>query len=291
MTDTGFALFVGQLTRRHPPAWPSRPLHPCLSTLPRMDPDGYRSLFDLTGRTAIVTGGTRGIGRSIAEGMACAGASVVVASRSAEACAATEAHLADAGFNALGVPTHMGDVDAVEALAAAAVERFGGIDIVVNNAANALAQAIGAQTAAAWQKSFEVNLQGPALLVQACLPQLEASPHASVVNVISVGAFMFSRGFSIYGAMKAALLSYTRAAAGELAPRGIRVNALAPGPVDTDMVRNQGPEAARSMGAGTLLGRLAHPDEMVGPALLLASDAGRFITGQVLVADGGLHPH
>ena len=136
-----------------------------------------------------------------------------------------------------------------------------------------------------------MNLRGPALLTQACLPQLEASRHASVVNVISVGAFMFSRGFSIYGAMKAALLSYTRAAAGELAPQGIRVNALAPGPVDTDMVRNQGPEAARSMAAGTLLGRLAHPDEMVGPVLLLAGDAGRFITGQVIVADGGLHPH
>ena len=256
-----------------------------------MDADSYRSLFDLTGRTAIVTGGTRGIGRSIAEGLACAGARVVVASRSAEACAATEARLIDSGFEALGMPTHMGDVDAVKALAAAAVDRFGGVDIVVNNAANALAQQIGAQTAAAWQKSFEVNLQGPALLVQACLPQLEKSPHASVVNVISVGAFMFSRGFSIYGSMKAALLSYTRAAAGELAPRGIRVNALAPGPVDTDMVRNQGPEAVESMGAGTLLGRLAHPDEMVGPALLLASDAGRFITGQVLVADGGLHPH
>ena len=256
-----------------------------------MDRDSYRSLFDLSGRTAVVTGGTRGIGRSIAEGLACAGARVVVASRSAEACAATEARLVEAGFEALGVPTHMGDLDGVEALAASAAERFGGIDIVVNNAANALAQPIGAQTAAAWQKSFEVNLRGPALLTQACLPQLEASPHASVVNVISVGAFMFSRGFSIYGAMKAALLSYTRAAAGELAPRGIRVNALAPGPVDTDMVRNQGPGAAESMGEATLLGRVADPDEMVGPALLLAGDAGRFVTGQVIVADGGLHPH
>ena len=256
-----------------------------------MDPDAHRSLFDLSGRTAIVTGGTRGIGRAIAEGLACAGARVVVASRSEEACAETENRLSEAGFEALGVPTHMGDLDAVDRLVSAAVERFGGIDVVVNNAANALAQPIGAQTAAAWQKSFEVNLRGPALLTQGCLPQLEASPYASVVNVISVGAFMFSRGFSIYGAMKAALLSYTRAAAGELAPRGIRLNALAPGPVDTDMVRNQGPEAARSMGAGTLLGRLAHPDEMVGPALLLASDAGQFITGQVIVADGGLHPH
>ena len=256
-----------------------------------MDPEGYRSLFDLTGRVAIVTGGTRGIGRAIAEGLGCAGARVVVASRSAESCAAAEGRLSEAGFEALGVPTHMGDLEAVEALAAAAVGRFGGIDIVVNNAANALAQPIGAQTAVAWQKSFEVNLRGPAMLTQACLPPLEASPHASVINVISVGAFMFSRGFSIYGAMKAALMSYTRAAAAELAPRGIRVNALAPGPVDTDMVRNQGPEAAESMGAGTLLGRLARPDEMVGPALLLAGDAGRFITGQVIVVDGGLHPH
>ena len=256
-----------------------------------MDSTDYSNLFDLSGRTAIVTGGTRGIGRSIAEGLACAGASVVVASRSAEACAAAEQSLANQGFEALGVPAHMGDLDAVERLAAATVARFGAIDVLVNNAANALAQPLGAQTAAAWQKSFEVNLRGPALLTQACLPQLESSDHASVVNVISVGAFMFSRGFSIYGAMKAALLAYTRSAAGELAPRGIRVNALAPGPVDTDMVRNQGPEAARSMGAATLLGRLAHPDEMVGPALLLASDAGRFITGQVIVADGGLHPY
>ena len=256
-----------------------------------MDSGAYGNLFDLSGRTAIVTGGTRGIGRAIAEGLACAGAQVVVASRSAESCAAAEERLSAAGFEALGVPTHMGDLDAVEALVAATLDRFGGIDVVVNNAANALAQPIGAQTPIAWQKSFEVNLRGPALLTQSCLPHLEASDRASVVNVISVGAFMFSRGFSIYGAMKAALLSYTRAAAGELAPRGIRVNALAPGPVDTDMVRNQGPEAARSMGAGTLLGRLAHPDEMVGPALLLASDAGRFITGQVIVADGGLHPH
>ncbi len=256
-----------------------------------MNRNAFQELFSLNGRVAIVTGGTRGIGLSIAEGFACAGASVVVASRKAQACAAAERRLTDEGFGALGVATHMGDSSSVESLVERTMQRFGAVDIVVNNAANALAQPIGAQTEAAWQKSFEVNLRGPALLTQTCLPQLKASSHASIINVISVGAFMFSRGFSIYGAMKAALLSYTRAAAGELAPHGIRVNALAPGPVDTAMVRNQGPDAAESMGRATLLQRIAHPDEMVGAALLLASDAGSFITGQVIVADGGLHPH
>lgn len=256
-----------------------------------MDAERFRELFDLSGRTAIVTGGSRGIGLSIAEGFAAAGASVVVASRRGDACSAVERHLTAQGFAALGVATHMGDVEAVESLVDITVERFGRVDVLVNNAANALAEPIGAQTPAAWQKSFEVNLRGPAMLTQACVKHLEASSHASVINVISVGAFMFSRGFSIYGAMKAALLSYTRAAAGELSPRGIRVNALAPGPVDTDMVRNQGEESARLMAAGPLLRRLASPDEIVGPALLLASDAGSFITGQVVVVDGGLHPH
>ena len=242
-------------------------------------------------RTAVITGGTRGIGLSIAEGFAYAGANVVVASRSPDACAAVEADLADRGFNALGVPTHMGDLEAVEKLVGAAYERFGGIDVLVNNAANPLGAPIGRHDAGAWQKSFDVNLRGPAMLTQACRPHLKASSHASVINVISVGAFLFAQGMSIYASMKAGLLAYTRAAAAEFVGRGIRVNALAPGPFDTEMVRKQGPEAVEVMAAGPLQARLAHPDEMVGAALLLASDAGSFITGQVIVVDGGVHPH
>ncbi len=256
-----------------------------------MERDHFLRLFDLSGRTAIVTGGTRGIGLSVAEAFGFAGANVVVASRSEEACAAAEARLAALGIEALGVPTHMGDEAACVALADAALRRFGRIDVLVNNAANPLAEPIGVQTAAGWQKSFEVNLRGPALLTQACLPALSDAGSAAVVNVISVGAFMFSRQFSIYAAMKAALLAYTRAAAAELAHKGIRVNALAPGPVDTKMVRAQGDQAVKSMASSPLLARLAHPDEMAPAVLLLASDAGSFITGQVIVADGGLHPH
>ncbi len=262
-----------------------------------MDSQKFDSLFDLTGRTAIVTGGTRGIGRAIAEGLICAGANVVVASRKADACEETEKHLnvlaagAAKGGRALGVPTHMGDVDALNALVGVTVAKFGGVDIIVNNAATGLAMPIGEFTPEAWDKQFEVNLRGPMFLIQSALPYLEQSGHASVINVISAGAFLAGPQVSMYAAAKAALMSFTRSFASGLAKKNIRVNALAPGTVDTDMVRANSPEAQASMAAASPMKRAAHPDEMVGPALLLASDAGSFITGQCILADGGMVPH
>lgn len=250
-----------------------------------------QSLFDLTGRVAVVTGGTRGIGRAIAEGFVGAGASVVVGSRKADACAETEAHLRSLGGDALGVPTHAGELDALEHLVAATVDRFGQLDIVVNNAANALTQPLGEFTPEAWQKSFDVNLRGPVFLVQHALPYLKQSPHAAVVNVISAGAFLFSANVAMYAAAKAALMSFTRSMAADFAPSGIRVNALAPGTVDTDMVRANTPEMQRRMAEASHLRRAADPSEMVGPALFLASDASSFMTGQVLLVDGGMVPH
>ncbi len=256
-----------------------------------MDRAGLEQLFDLTDRVAIVTGGTRGIGRSIAEGFVAAGAKVAVASRKADSCADAEAALRAAGGEAIGVPTHMGDLDAIRALVDTTLDRFGRLDIVVNNAATALREDIGAFTPEAYTKSMDVNLRGPVFLVEASIPHLEASPAASIVNVISAGAFLYSSFTATYAAAKAALMSYTRAWAADLAPKGIRVNALAPGSIDTDMMRANSEEAQARMAQASHMNRTAHPDEMIGPALFLASDAASFVTGQVLIADGGLVPH
>ncbi|BBY43804.1 oxidoreductase [Mycolicibacterium celeriflavum] len=244
----------------------------------------------MTDRTVIVTGGTRGIGLALAEGFALAGARVVVASRKPDACEQAAQHLRGLGGQAIGVPTHLGDIDGLEALVARTVDEYGGIDVVVNNAANALAEPLGEMTAEALTKSYEVNLRGPVFLVQAALPYLKASTKASVINMVSVGAFNFSAMTSIYSSNKAALMSFTRSMAAEFAPSGIRVNAIAPGPVDTDMMRNNPQEAIDGMARSTLLKRLASPDEMVGTALLLASDAGSYITGTVVIVDGGGTP-
>lgn len=255
-----------------------------------MDREQLRRLFDLTGRVVVVTGGTRGIGRALAEGYVAAGAKVVVASRKPEACKETEQHLQALGGEALGVPTRLDDLDALRRLVDKTADTFGGIDVVVNNAANALAQPMGEYTLAAWTKSLDVNLRGPVFLVQEALPHLKRSHHAAVLNVLSGAAFLFSASVSLYAIGKSGLLAATRAMAAEFAPHGIRVNALSPGTVDTDMVRKNPPELQAEMTKLQLMPRMAHPDEMVGPALLLSSDAGSFITGQVLFADGGMVP-
>jgi NAD(P)-dependent dehydrogenase (short-subunit alcohol dehydrogenase family) len=255
-----------------------------------MDREKLRSLFDMTGRVVVVTGGTRGIGRALAEGYVAAGAKVVVASRKPEACKETEQHLQALGGSALGVPTHLGDLAALRGLVETTVATFGGIDVVVNNAANALALPLGTYTPEAWAKSLDVNLRGPVFLVQEALPYLKRSRHAAVLNIVSGAAFLFASTVSLYAIGKAGLVAATRAMAAEFEPYGIRVNALSPGAVDTDMVRKNPAEAQAGMTRIQLMPRMAEADEMVGPALMLSSDAGSFMTGQVVFADGGMVP-
>jgi NAD(P)-dependent dehydrogenase (short-subunit alcohol dehydrogenase family) len=252
--------------------------------------EAFDHLFDMTDRTVIVTGGTRGIGLALAEGFILAGARAVVASRKPDACEQAAAHLRELGGQAIGVPTHLGDVDDLGALVQRTVDEFGGIDVLVNNAANPLAQPLGGMTVEAWTKSYEVNVRGPVFLVQEALPHLKASEHAAVLNMVSIGALIFSPMLSIYSSAKAAMVSFTRSMAAEFVQFGIRVNALAPGPVDTYMMQQNPQEMVDAMVGGTLMKRLATPDEMVGAALLLTSDAGSYMTGQVIIVDGGGTP-
>jgi NAD(P)-dependent dehydrogenase (short-subunit alcohol dehydrogenase family) len=255
-----------------------------------MDRPAFDRLFDMTDRTVMVTGGTRGIGLALAEGFVLAGARVVVASRKADACAVVAQHLRSLGGEAVGVPAHAGNLDDLDRLVDRTVAEFGGIDVVVNNAANALTQPLGDMTVEAWGKSHDANVRGPVFLVQKALPHLRKSSSAAVLNMVSVGAFNFAPNVSMYAAGKAALLSFTRSMAAGFAADGIRVNAIAPGPVDTDMMRNNPPEVIAAMAGSTLMKRLAGPDEMVGAALLLCSAAGSYITGQVVIVDGGGTP-
>ena len=247
--------------------------------------------FDLTGRTAIVTGGSRGIGRAIAGGFAALGANVVIASRKGDACSAAAEEINAAGGSAVGVAAHLGHLEDGPVVVEAAVEAFGGIDIVVNNAANALAQPLGDITPEAWEKSFSTNLRGPVFLVQEALPHLRASAHPAIINMVTAGIYTGGGWMSMYLAAKSAMAFFTRSMAMELAGDNIRVNAIAPGTVATDMVRNNPDEVQQAMVDAQLIKRMAEPAEMVPAAAFLASDASSFMTGQVLVVDGGMTHH
>ncbi len=240
-----------------------------------------QQLFDMTDRVVLITGASRGLGMSMGRGFAAAGAKVVLSSRRLEACEEAAAAIAADGGDA----TAMADTVALH----------GRLDVVVNNAANPLRFGVTDATELAWDKSHDVNLRGPLFLMQAALAHLKVAPSATdprrggaaIINVLSVGGFYGTPSQIAYGSAKAALWHLTRSAAKELAPHRIRVNAIAPGPFGTYMVTSGGEEFMERTASITAQKRLAAPDEIIGPALLLASDAGSFITGSCITVDGG----
>jgi NAD(P)-dependent dehydrogenase (short-subunit alcohol dehydrogenase family) len=244
----------------------------------------------LDGRTALVTGASRGIGRQAALTLGAAGASVVVAARSKEDLGEVAAAARRAGApDAIVVPTDVLDEEAVQAAVAAAVDSTGRLDVVVNVAGGQGFTAYAADTRTeGWDKVFSLNLRSVFVGCRAAMAHLP--PGGSIVNVASIAGFTASPGLAAYGAAKAGVIALTRTLAVEAAPHGVRVNCLAPGWVRTELTRRMwsDPETSRALVAQVPLGRWADVEELAGPLLLLASDAGSYITGATLVVDGGL---
>ncbi len=247
---------------------------------------------DLTGKVAIVTGASRGIGEAIARAFADAGAQVVISARKIEELQKVEAAIVAGGGQAKAVACHAGKLADVQQLIAATVANFGKIDILVNNAAtNPYFGALLDVPDAAWDKTFEVNTRGYFYGAREVIKHLQArkSP-GSIVNVASMVALRAAPMQGVYAMSKAAVVSMTQTLAFEVGGQGIRVNAIAPGLVDTKfasaIVQN---DSLRSMIVGrTPLGRHAQPVEIAGAALFLASDASSYVNGHTLVVDGGL---
>ena len=250
-------------------------------------------LFDLDGRVALVTGATRGLGRAMARGLAEAGASVVVTGRRQSACDAAAAELAEeTGREILGAACHMGDWEAIDALVERVHERFGRLDALVNNAGiNPAFAPVEQITSDFFDKLYAVNVKGPMRLAARVAPRMGESGGGSIVNVITVGAYEGGPGIGAYSSSKAALLNLTKVMALEWAARKVRVNALAPGPFMTDMMRGAAGNAEgflEATASATLQKRIAEPEEIVGAVLFLASDASAFVTGEDLRVAGGL---
>jgi NAD(P)-dependent dehydrogenase (short-subunit alcohol dehydrogenase family) len=248
--------------------------------------------FDLTGKVALVTGATRGLGRAMAEGLARAGSAVAVNGRTPEACESAAREISrDTGSETLAAPCHVADWDALPALVGAVMDRFGRIDVLINNAAiNPVPKAIADMTEAYWDKLQAVNVKGPLRLSQLVAPRMAENGGGSIVHVITIGAYIGGPGLSAYTSGKAALRNLTKVMAQEWAGIGVRVNAIAPGSFMTDMMKGALELPGFQEGATELSfqKRIADPKEIAGAAIYLASDASSFVTGTSLVVAGGV---
>jgi NAD(P)-dependent dehydrogenase (short-subunit alcohol dehydrogenase family) len=250
-------------------------------------------LFDLTGRVAVVTGATKGIGRAVVEGLARAGASVVVSSRKQERCVAVAADVAAAtGRDAVGLACHVGEWDAIPAFVDRVFERFGQIDVLVNNAGiNPASTPVVDLTLEYWRKLHAVNLEGPLRLSALIAPRMRDGQGGSIINVSSVGAYVGGWGNGAYAASKAGLVVLTKVMAREWAPWKVRANVISPGPFVSEMMlgaERASPGLLERTAAATMLGRVAEPTEIVGAVVYLASDASSFVTGEDHVVSGGM---
>ena len=248
------------------------------------------SLFDLTGKVAVVTGSSKGIGRAIAERLAEHGARVVVSSRKEDACETVAAGIRARGGQAMVIPCHIARKEALQALVDRTTAAWGGIDILVCNAAvnPYLGPAAGASDEV-YERIMGANVRSNFWLCNMVLPQMAVRGGGSVIIISSIGGLRGSAQLGLYAISKAADMQLARNICVEWGPKNIRANAIAPGLVRTDFARAlwEDPVLYRKRTKDTPLQRIGEPDEIAGAAVFLASKAGSFMTGQTLVIDGG----
>jgi NAD(P)-dependent dehydrogenase (short-subunit alcohol dehydrogenase family) len=246
-------------------------------------------IFDLSNRVALVTGGSRGLGKAMARGLAEAGADVIISSRDEKALRhSLDEILQGTSRRGRFVVADMSRRQEADRLARSALELMGKVDILINNAGTNKPQAIDAVTDETWDEILEINLSSVMALTRALVPQMKARRWGRIIHISSVMAFVSKEKRDVYSATKAALLGLARAGALELGSDGITVNCIAPGPFLTELPGGILSEAEKKAFAErTALGRWGRPEELVGPALLLASEAGSYITGTALIVDGG----
>jgi NAD(P)-dependent dehydrogenase (short-subunit alcohol dehydrogenase family) len=246
-------------------------------------------LFNLSGRTALVTGGGKGLGLVIAQTLAEAGAKVIIAGRHEETLRSACAEIEGAGDRvAEYIVADLSQKDESDRLAQAAIAKAGKIDILVNNAGTNTPQAVDEITDSVWESLLELNLSSCMRLTRALVPGMKQQRWGRIIHISSIMGLASKEGRAAYSATKAALIGMTRAAALELGPYKITVNSIAPGPFLTDLPRSVFSQAELDVIAARLaLQRWGTPTELAGPVLLLASDAGSYITGSALVVDGG----
>ena len=252
----------------------------------------HAELFDLTGKRALVTGGTRGIGMMMARGLLQAGARVVITSRKADACASAEEHLSEFG-DVRAIPADLSKHDECRRLAELVTADTDRLHILVNNAGATWGEPLETFPDSAWDKVLDLNVKSPFWLVQALLPALRkagtADDPARVINVGSIdGIHVSPLPTYSYSSSKAAVHQLTRVLARELGPQHITVNAVAPGPFESKMMAATLEAAGDAIAAAAPLRRIGRPDDMAGIAVFLASRAGSYLTGAVIPVDGGI---
>lgn len=248
--------------------------------------------FDLTGKRALVTGGTRGIGMMIARGLIQAGARVVISSRNADACTRAQEQLSAFG-DVWAVPADLSHHDECQRLADLVTADSGSLDILVNNAGAMWDEPLETFPDAGWDSVIAINLKSPFWLVQALLPALRsagtAEDPARIINIGSIAAIHIPhRPNYSYSSSKAALHQLTRVLARELGPQHITVNAVAPGPFPSTMMAETLDEFGEAIAASAPLRRIGRDDDMAGVAVFLASRAGAYLTGTIVPVDGGI---